>query len=329
MKILFITTDENRNLNVPGRNQGDLLENIILLGLRKLIGENCVDYPRKKILYGDWSSISKSQLHGFGFSVYHEPMQDIPDTCRDLQDQKFDVILYGTSPQLNTPRMPDLESKCDLVFYVDSNDLIGIAPENKYINYKGYRFIGNQYSPSFKRELIVEEDGQYPISVGILESSILPINIDMKSQLHQKSYPREALFEPKEVNRSHYCFTEEDEYYADMAKSWFGLSCMRGGFDALRHYEIIAAGALLLYRDYHVKPPFCPPISLPTISYSSLDELHTIMNSLVIDNKPTQAYMDLLLEQREWLKNNATEKAIGKYVLQVLNKELERKRNGQ
>lgn len=318
MKILFITTDENRNLNVPNRNQGDLLENIILLGLRKLIGENCVDYPRKKILYGDWSSISKSQLHGFGFSVYHEPMQDIPDTCRDLQDQKFDVILYGTSPQLNTPRMPDLESKCDLVFYVDSNDLIGIAPENKYINYKGYKFIGNQYSPSFKRELIVEEDGQYPISVGILESSILPINIDMKSQLHQKSYPREALFEPKEVNRSHYYFTDEEEYYDDMARSWFGLTCIRGGWDAIRNYEIIAAGTLLLFRDYKFKPPFCSPVNLPTLSYSSKEELDELTKYLVKDNKPTHEYIDLLNLQRQWLLETATTEARAKQIIGVL-----------
>lgn len=326
MKILFITTDENRNLNVPGRNQGDLIENIILIGLRKLIGKNCVDYPRKKILYGDWSSVGKEEIHGLGFSVYNEPMQDIPDICRNLDNQKFDVILYGTSPQLNTPRMPELEKKCDLVFYVDSNDLIGIAPEGKYINYRGHNFIGNQYSPSFKRELILEEDGQYPISIGILESNILPINIDIKKQLHQKSYPREALFEPKEVNKSHYCFTKESDYYADMAKSWFGLSCMKGGFDALRHYEIIAAGALLLYRDYHLKPPLCPPISLPAISYSSKDELYAIMSNLVVDNKPTKTYMNLLLQQREWLKNNVTEKAIGNYVLRILNKELEKKK---
>lgn len=329
MRILFITTDENKNLHVKGRSQGDCHENVALIGLRQLLGNNCVDYPRKKILYHEWDNVDKDSLHGKGFSILHEPIKDIPDDCRDLTNQTFDVILYGTSFNYGMTDIPELEAKCKVKFYIDGNDLIGHAPNGKYLNYNNNRVIGNQTSPAFKTQLLKLEPNLHTFGVAVPESRILDIDFSKKCKLFQKSYPREALFEPKEVNRSHYCFTEEDEYYADMAKSWFGLSCMRGGFDALRHYEIIAAGALLLYRDYHVKPPFCPPISLPTISYSSLDELHTIMNSLVIDNKPTKAYMDLLLEQREWLKNNATEKAIGKYVLQVLNKELERKRNGQ
>lgn len=52
MKILFVTT---RNPN----KQGDYLELSILHGLRKVLGENCVDYPKKKIMYHDFSETQK------------------------------------------------------------------------------------------------------------------------------------------------------------------------------------------------------------------------------------------------------------------------------
>ena len=44
MRILFITTKN------PTK-QGDLLEVSLLHGLRKVLGDDCVDYPRKKIMY--------------------------------------------------------------------------------------------------------------------------------------------------------------------------------------------------------------------------------------------------------------------------------------
>ena len=47
-KILFVPTKN------PGP-QNDLLEVSILNGLRNIMGENCVDYPRKKIMYHDFT----------------------------------------------------------------------------------------------------------------------------------------------------------------------------------------------------------------------------------------------------------------------------------
>ena len=48
MKILYITTPNPRA-------QGDFQENIILHGLRSLIGSDVVDLPRKKVMYGFFS----------------------------------------------------------------------------------------------------------------------------------------------------------------------------------------------------------------------------------------------------------------------------------
>ena len=52
MRVLFVPT-------IDPKSQGDLLEVSILHGLREVLGENCVDFPRKKVMYHDWSSTKK------------------------------------------------------------------------------------------------------------------------------------------------------------------------------------------------------------------------------------------------------------------------------
>ena len=57
MRLLFVPTTK-----VSAQN--DYLEVSILHGLRALMGNDCVDYPRKKIMYHDFSDIPKDQLSG-------------------------------------------------------------------------------------------------------------------------------------------------------------------------------------------------------------------------------------------------------------------------
>jgi hypothetical protein len=73
-----------------------------------------------------------------------------------------------------------------------------------------------------------------------------------------------------------------------------------------------------LFKDYNKKPALCSPINLPTFSYSSEYELKELMNSLVVDNKPSKQYIDMLYMQREWLYNNATTISRAKNILKIL-----------
>ena len=107
-----------------------------------------------------------------------------------------------------------------------------------------------------------------------------------------------------------------------MASSWFGLTCRKGGWDSLRHYEILASGACLLFRDYDQKPKLCSPQSLPCISYSSPQELETIINRLVVNDIPTQEYIDLVNSQRVWLLKYGTTKARAKSIFNIMEKNL-------
>jgi hypothetical protein len=321
MRILFIPT-----IN-PGP-QGDLLEITILRGLREILGDDCVDYPRKKIMYHDFSESPKHLLHGRGFSLLTTPIADIPSHLRNLRsDSKFDAVIYGDG-HIYGERVyiPEIDKLADgNTWVIDGHDLYGGAPVK--IIHDGEEVIGNQYGRSFKRELLtgIDQDNKiYPTGFGIPESRILPIDLSQKDQLYQKTAPDHSVF--RQISDlgggfAHHKFTDEDEYYRDLSRSWFGLTCKKGGWDALRHYEIIAAGTLLLFRDYNEKPEHCAPAGIPTISYGSEQELNEIMSSFVVDNKPTEEYIRLLEGQRSWLLNHATTKARAQYIINVLQNE--------
>jgi hypothetical protein len=313
MKLLFITTQQ------PDK-QGDFLEVSILHGLREYLGDDCVDYPKKKIMYHDFSESPKEQLHGRGFTLLTTPIQDISN--RNIFDMKFDAVLYGDGHIYGeNPYREEFDKLSDgNVWIIDGHDLYGNAPKMGY--YNGEEIILNQYKKSFKRELVFDEDEVYPTGFGIPKERILPIDFNKKNQLVQKTAPSDSIFNA--VNDvgggfSHHKFSVEEDYYEDLSKSWFGLTCKKGGWDCLRHYEIIASGALLLFKDYNLKPPLCSPQNLPCFSYSTLDELNKLMDRLVVDGNPTSTYVDMLNRQRMWLYDCGTTVSRAKYILTVLN----------
>lgn len=317
MKLLFISTKH------PDK-QGDLLEVSILHGLRMFLGDDCVDYPKKKIMYHDFSESPKENLHGRGFSLLTTPIPDISN--RDIFNQKFDAILYGAGHMYEeSPYNEEIDKLANgNVWIIDGHDLYGNAPKKIY--YKGEEIIGNQYKKCFKRELVQEEDGVYPTGFGIPRERILPIDFDKKDQLFQKTAPSFSIFGGENElggGFAHHKFDVENEYYDDLSRSWFGLTCKKGGWDCLRHYEIIASGALLLFRDYEKKPKKCSPQDMPCFSYSSLDELNCIMNELVVNNKPTNGYIKMINNQRNWLYSVGTTVSRAKYIVDTIEKNID------
>ena len=295
MKILYITTPNPRA-------QGDFQENVILHGLRSLMGHDVVDLPRKKVMYGDFSETTRDEMHGRGFTLYTRPIQDLDLNQRCLDH--IDVILYGVTNAYGVTDFPEINQHCKNIWYIDGHDTSDIKKK-----------------PCFKRELFEKESGVYPTGFGIPHYQIRPITLD-KDQRFQKTAPAEALFKPEVMQhlRQHYPFSwkQEKDYYEDMQRSWFGLSCKKGGWDSLRHYEIMAAGSLLLFKEYDKKPPLCAPQDLPCFSYGSTDELEDIMSKLVINNKPTKEYIEMLYSQREWLLKYGTTEARALEVMKIL-----------
>jgi hypothetical protein len=298
MKLLYITT-------IDPKSQGDYQEVMILHGLRTILGDNCIDYPKKKVMYRDFSVSPQLELHGRGFTLYTMPIEEIDNSLREnISD--IDYILYGVTNAYGITDYPELNKLTPNVWYIDGHDKSNI-----------------QKTPCFKRELFHQQEGVFPTGFGIPKNKILPFNFKNKTQLYQKTVPPYAIFNQQVLGldaRKLYIFENENDYYDDMTKSWFGLSCMKGGWDSLRHYEIMAAGSLLLFRDYDKKPQLCSPQNLPCYSYSSKEELNHFMNTLVIDGKPTDDYLEMLFKQRDWLLKYGTTEARALDILKIMIK---------
>jgi hypothetical protein len=296
MKILYITT-------INPRLQGDFQEVIILNGLRSVVGDSCIDYPRKKVMYGDYSESPKKELHGSGFTLYTIPLNEIGNEIRNLEN--IDYILYGVTDTYGISDYPEINKLCNNIWYIDGHD-----------DEKIRKF------PCFKRELFNDQENVYPTGFGIPHYQIRPINLNIKSQLIQKTAPYHSVFKDATDlgTRFHHIFTDENEYFDDMAKSFFGLTSKKGGWDSLRHYEIMAAGALLLFRDYDKKPTQCAPQNIPCFSYSTPEELDSLTTRLLVDGKPTNEYMEMLFKQREWLLRHGTTEARALDIIQTMIK---------
>ena len=171
MKILFVPT-------INPDKQGDYLEVSILHGLRTIMGENCVDYPRKKIMYHDFSESPKDSLHGRGFSYLSEPLQDLTEEQRKLD--KFDAILYGCGHAYGEGTNKELNKLANgNVWVLDGHDLHGDAPRKIWIKEgdKDIHVIGAQFRKSFKRELVENIEDVYPTGFGVPKHRIMEFDI--------------------------------------------------------------------------------------------------------------------------------------------------------
>lgn len=294
MKALYVTIEDKTK-------QGDFQEIMCLRALRSVLGDDCIDYPKKRILYNDFSEVSKESLHGKGFTLY-DPIQDVAD--RSFED--IDVVIYGYVNKNNyvNDTYPEVEALKKPTFFIDGHDGADVV-----------------IKPCFKHERFEEIEDVYPLWFSIPSSKIRDIDLSKKDQLIQNTAPPFSRFGPQVLGlpgRQLYIFSDEESYYNDMARSWFGLTCRKGSWDSLRHLEILASGSLLLFRDYDKKPETASPLELPAISYSSESELTDIINRLLPECAPSQEYLRILHLQRRWLLSTATEEALGNHIIKTI-----------
>ena len=80
-------------------------------------------------------------------------------------------------------------------------------------------------------------------------------------------------------NRNNYTFDNEQEYYNAYAKSYYGYTTKKGGWDCMRHYEILASRAIPAFYELEKCPHtimnnFPKNTILEVNKYSLKDEIH-------------------------------------------------------
>jgi len=161
----------------------------------------------------------------------------------------------------------------------------------------------------------------FPITFSIPEEKIIiKKNITNKIKILSDLIPG---------NLSIYIYENEKDYYNEYQISYFAKTTKKGGWDCLRHYEIIANGCIPYFPNIE-KCPEQTLILFPkdliikgNLLYkkfidSNITDLN-IIDSTIINSSLINEYNKLITQLLNYLKKNLTTTNIAKYILNKTN----------
>ena len=300
MRVLFLTT--------PGE---DYLQDSMLYGLRKRLGADLVDWPRKDVMYTDCAT-PDADLYGRGFTMWKQlPPIDVerpaPDASIHDAAGGFDLLVFGSirrqraeyaawNRRRGFARFTDRPQ----AVFLDGEDktrlLIPAAVRGRY--YKRERTQGT--APLTR-----------PISFSIPSSKlVLRVPRDKSRRFATHVQCEEAYRIPwiAEHCKSKYAFDTEDAYRADLADSLFGLTMKKAGWDCMRHYEVASNGCVPAFWQLSRKPAVCAPFGLidgvNCVAFESAEELDERTRALESD---PAAYAKLANGALAWAREYSAE----------------------
>lgn len=119
-------------------------------------------------------------------------------------------------------------------------------------------------------------------------------------------------------NSSTYIFdnTQENEYNEMYRNARFAVTTAKGGWDCLRHYEILANGCIPVFDNIHM----CPTHTLTSFPKELIMKTNNLFSNWQNTEKDNNEYNKISTEMLEYTKNNCSSSANAKYFFDVLNK---------
>jgi hypothetical protein len=284
MKILYIT-NYNNTIRESGGYINDYLNDLLFYGLYELENIEIIDSTPIIHLYKEnQNRIPIQYLWGKGFTstfLIDKDNIDRSNLKEKIKDKYFDIVIYGSVNRcLDYYELISKIYPKEKIFLIDGDDSTNIhSLANKHLY--------------FKRELTLNK--YIPIHFAIPETKITQITLN-KTQEYGKIIP----------GQGGYIFDNEQEYYNDYNKSYFGVTMKKAGWDCMRHYEILANNCI----PYFVDLESCPKYTLTNLSKELLLEARELAN-----NFDEQNYFNILNELFNYTKNNLTTKILAKYIL--------------
>jgi len=278
MKILFtIASAPNLQADMVSDYQADTLFH----GLRSVFGNDVVDFPRMWWMYEKDKKDRPDdfkRIWGGGFTVYGTLPDDSEinrdNTSQQLQDKEFDCVIVAIHHTIAGNSM---------VIQRIVNQARKYFPSSKIAVIDGWDrpwFCSNTAKEVlyFKRELYGFPDYPNklkPISFSIPKDKICkdPFAVN-DTGMGWKRKDKIAPLIPvnQSINpfyMSTYIYDTEEEYYQMYQDHLFGLTSKKGGWDTMRHYEIMANGCLPLFVDIEN----CPKNTLTFLPKELLKEI--------------------------------------------------------
>lgn len=115
--------------------------------------------------------------------------------------------------------------------------------------------------------------------------------------------------------RETYRFDSEKAYYEMYQSARFAFTWKKGGWDCLRHYEIIANGCIPVFRDIDS----CPDASLDNLPKTLFQQVNRELIPWKATEEYEQLYRTLSTQILEYSKKHASSEAMGRKFLKILN----------
>jgi hypothetical protein len=149
----------------------------------------------------------------------------------------------------------------------------------------------------------------FPISFSINKSKIID-KVPNKTKLLAHIIPGDL---------STYIYTNEENYYNDYRESYFAITKCKGGWDCLRHYEILANGCIPYFIDIENIPKNTMTFFPKDLIIETNKIYHILNNNPNINDekkykKICNIYTEFLLN---YTKKNLTNTAIANYILRT------------
>lgn len=287
MKVLFINDFKGV----------DYLNDCVFHGGRSVLGADLVDSTRAWYMYDDVGE-NRKELYGLGFTITGNIPDNLPvdrsDIEEKIKDKFYDLIIYG-SVHRNLDYL-------DLVRKVYSkNEIAFIDGEDQEDIFPTLPVIGRY----FKREIYRPYSDILPIGFAIPKSKII------KPDAKVEKTKMVAMMSQYTTGYT-FSYDQEHLYYEEYQSAYYGLTQKKAGWDCMRHYEIVANGALPVFKDLSNLPP--------KVMTMWDKELLKESNELFWNFRPgTRGNLDRYLELRdkslEHVRNNLTTEALFHHVL--------------
>lgn len=119
---------------------------------------------------------------------------------------------------------------------------------------------------------------------------------------------------PGEPYTYRYGHDQEDEYNQSYQESRFAITHKKGGWDCLRHYEIMANGCIPIFKNLQN----CPPLTLTTFPKELVMESNREL--LPWKKEYTAKYNDYCTKMLQHVREHCSTSATTRYFLSIMNK---------
>lgn len=285
MKVLFVSLGEP-----------DYQCDCLLHGFYNLLGEDLTHTDDYSLMYKDKTTPEQlKNSSGKGFTIWGnlpKYLNDNTDIENKIKNKYFDYIIYGSVRRHRKYINLVLEN-------YSKNKIAIIDGEDDCM------LINNHEIPYFKRELVANMPLTYPISFSIPEEKIIKTPKNIKKEKFLADYL------PGNTSGQNYIYETEESYYKDYQISYFGRTHKKGGWDCMRHYEILANYCMPHFPDII----HCPELTMNNFPKKQILEANKIFETSNVNDR----YFELLNEVYDFTLKKLTTKESAKYIIDILN----------